>query len=73
MARDFSDLHFDNASCCGSHQTATVVDSAGSEWYFKRASDDIYSIMRMTGGRLDGPLRTGLTQSQAEAVLNTIK
>ncbi len=72
MARDFSDLQFNSASCCGSHQTATVIDSAGSEWYFKR-DGDIYSIMRMTGGRLDGPLRAGLTRHQAEAVLTTIK
>ena len=72
MALKFDDLVFEHASCCGSHAVARHVDSTGSEWYFRRSSDDVYSVMKMTNGRLAGMPQNGLTHQCVESILQKI-
>lgn len=72
MALKFGDLVFENASCCGAHAVARHVDGAGSEWYFRRSPDDVYSVMKMTNGRLDGVLQSNLTRQCVETMLQNI-
>jgi len=71
MALKFDDLVFEHASCCGSHSVARHVDTAGSEWYFRR-TDDVFYVMKMTGGVLDGGVIAGLTQQDVENILKEI-
>lgn len=71
MALKFDDLVFKHASCCGSHSVARHIDNAGSEWYFRR-TDDVFCVMKITGGVLDGALKNGVTQQDVENILKEI-
>lgn len=72
MALKLSDLVFDSASCCGSHDVARYVDNQGTELYVKREGG-IYSVMQLKNGVLNGAIRNGLSGDDVELILSKIE